>query len=222
MFGIYGALAGFLRRQRGAIPKPVLTKLAGLAGGFIAYNVFYGFTNPNIDNAAHLGGLVMGGLTGAVLARPLAPRRDADPARPALVAAIAVALSGAITLVVPRPPDFFEFAAIETRVIGDYNAIIESAQAGTRQPAEVADDIERKILPGWRTVHPLLKTPRGAGKQQVKVFDILRRYAQAREETWTFMVAALRGDHAAFEAQKASEGDLEGIMKELEQASAGN
>src|SRR5207244_8055 len=41
IFGLYGALAGFLLRAHGTLPKDVLQQLWRTAGMFILYNVLY-------------------------------------------------------------------------------------------------------------------------------------------------------------------------------------
>lgn len=66
IFGLLGALIGFLLRQRGALTpqaKSLLTQLVGWA----VINVFFGFSTPGIDNAAHLGGCAAGFLLGLVV-----------------------------------------------------------------------------------------------------------------------------------------------------------
>jgi rhomboid protease GluP len=52
IFGIYGALGAVVLLHRRAIPRVVLSKLGGVAGSFIAYNVAFGFGHAGIDNAA--------------------------------------------------------------------------------------------------------------------------------------------------------------------------
>jgi membrane associated rhomboid family serine protease len=102
VFGVYGALGGFLLRERGAIPRPVLSRLSRVALGFIGYNMLYGFTQPNIDVAAHIGGVLSGAVAGAYLSRPLAPGRR-DPLRKVAVVAAACA-STLVLLYVLVPP----------------------------------------------------------------------------------------------------------------------
>jgi len=71
VFGVYGALLGFLVRCRGSIPKKVLAGLSKSGVAFLGYNLFYGFMHAGIDVAAHVGGLAAGFACGLVMAQPL-------------------------------------------------------------------------------------------------------------------------------------------------------
>jgi len=80
IFGILGALIGFLaRRHRSLNPqgKSILMQLLFWA----AINVYFGFTNPFIDNYGHLGGCAAGLLIGATLPDPGPEPRPEPEAR---------------------------------------------------------------------------------------------------------------------------------------------
>jgi rhomboid protease GluP len=88
VFGVYGALLGFLVVQRLTIPKPVLNSLFKAAGLFVVYNLIFGFALRNVvDIYAHGGGLVGGFVLGMLLSRKLVPNAN-------LVRAIIVAVIG--------------------------------------------------------------------------------------------------------------------------------
>jgi rhomboid protease GluP len=88
VFGVYGALLGYLAVQRVTIPPPILNSLFRSAGLFVVYNLAFGFALRNVvDMYAHGGGLVGGAVLGALLSRKLV--RNAN-----LVRAIAVAVIG--------------------------------------------------------------------------------------------------------------------------------
>ncbi|NBS57004.1 MAG: rhomboid family intramembrane serine protease, partial [Betaproteobacteria bacterium] len=58
VFGVYGALAAYVLREPGSVPKSVLKSLTSSTIAFIGYSIFLGFMVSAIDNAAHAGGLV--------------------------------------------------------------------------------------------------------------------------------------------------------------------
>jgi rhomboid protease GluP len=80
IFGLIGALAAFFLLHRERLGSWGRSRLANIAF-LIAINLFFGFTQPGIDNLAHLGGL-LGGLG---LGWALSPRYHIDPTRLELV-----------------------------------------------------------------------------------------------------------------------------------------
>ena len=72
VYGIAGALIGFLVWRRDTIPLPVLKRLRNGMISFLAIEMYYGIKQPQIDMAAHVGGLIAGFLCGLVLSQPLA------------------------------------------------------------------------------------------------------------------------------------------------------
>ncbi|MGO9467224.1 MAG: rhomboid family intramembrane serine protease [Isosphaeraceae bacterium] len=94
IFGVLGALLSFLIIHRRSIPASVLKPLRGSAVGFVAFNTVFGMVVPNIDQSAHMGGLITGFLAGLLLSRswPVVPSRWVAFRRVAMTALCAVAL----------------------------------------------------------------------------------------------------------------------------------
>ena len=67
IFGVFGGLLGYLAVRRHEVPTAILQPMRSGVMAFVFYNVVLGFSNPTTDNAAHLGGLVTGFLTGLLL-----------------------------------------------------------------------------------------------------------------------------------------------------------
>lgn len=67
IFGAAGMLVTLLRSGQLQMPAEYLKHHSKSILIFIGYNLFFGFINPHIDNAAHLGGLATGLLLGALL-----------------------------------------------------------------------------------------------------------------------------------------------------------
>jgi rhomboid protease GluP len=74
IFGLVGALAAFFLLHRERLGKWGGARLGNIAF-LIVINLFFGFTQPGIDNLAHLGGL----LSGFGLGWAVAPRYEFDP-----------------------------------------------------------------------------------------------------------------------------------------------
>jgi len=75
IFGLFGALLGFLLRDGESVPKEVHGALLKNASLLIVYNVVYGALHAGTDVADHLGGLVGGFAFGVFLATPLTATR---------------------------------------------------------------------------------------------------------------------------------------------------
>lgn len=73
IFGVIGALLAYLLDRRNGVPSSVMRRHRLPLLAFITCALAYGLSHGNIDNAAHLGGLATGILTG--LAWPLALER---------------------------------------------------------------------------------------------------------------------------------------------------
>jgi membrane associated rhomboid family serine protease len=90
VFGIYGALLGYMWREKHGLPKGVFKTLAKSTFAFAGYNLIFGLAHPGIDNAAHLGGLASGVLLGWLLALPVEPEARARVARTRLALGLGV------------------------------------------------------------------------------------------------------------------------------------
>jgi rhomboid protease GluP len=70
IFGLYGAVFGFLLVKRRTL-NPAVTKSIGKSAGiFVLYNVVYGTISRTTDLSAHFGGLVTGFVVGMLLIPP--------------------------------------------------------------------------------------------------------------------------------------------------------
>ena len=70
-FGLLGAIIVIGRKFREYMPEEMARRLTNSMLPILALNLVLGFTVPGIDNAAHLGGLVGGGLVTALMASQL-------------------------------------------------------------------------------------------------------------------------------------------------------
>jgi len=64
IFGISGAVFVHLLINKVSLPEETRNALKTSYAGFIVYNLLFGLSINGIDNAAHIGGLVTGGITG--------------------------------------------------------------------------------------------------------------------------------------------------------------
>lgn len=67
IFGMAGVLVTFVYLKKTPAHLQINKKMLSSLGSFIFYNLVIGASIPGISNAAHIGGLVMGALVGALL-----------------------------------------------------------------------------------------------------------------------------------------------------------
>jgi rhomboid protease GluP len=151
VFGVYGALVVALAVDKEQLPMSVARQLMVSACVFIAYSLFNGFASTGIDNAAHLGGLLAGGLLGAGL---IASTRRVVPAVVATIVLLGVGAARAIEVAAPVRDelafrDFLvAFAPEETRLNDTARKLFSAA--ASMPPGELALRLDRDIVPGWK------------------------------------------------------------------------
>jgi rhomboid protease GluP len=80
IFGLIGALGAFAYTVRSLIGAEASKMQLGQIISLALINLLFGFSVPNIDNAAHIGGLIAGGIAGFALApRYVIDRRFEPP-----------------------------------------------------------------------------------------------------------------------------------------------
>ncbi|MDT8991371.1 rhomboid family intramembrane serine protease [Curvibacter sp. APW13] len=133
VFGVLGALLVAMLENGKHLPKTIGKQALGSSAFFILYSLAQGFSRPDIDNAAHVGGL----LAGMVLAWVLPERFDMEAfARKfASRAAFAVSLAGmaAVSLAWTAP-----VAALDMRGVISF-------QDGMRQLQEAVSLIQQDV-----------------------------------------------------------------------------
>ena len=164
IFGVYGALAAYVLREPGSVPKSVLKSLTGSTIAFLGYSIFLGLMVSNIDNAAHAGGFAGGFGLAWMLARPLEPRVPLSAAR-AFSAAAAAALVLALLFAL-LPPAKYSYAAQkaataaieafshdEENLARTATALVEDRKAGRLTDQDLGGAIEKQLLPGWNAAY---------------------------------------------------------------------
>ncbi|MSP91361.1 MAG: rhomboid family intramembrane serine protease [Myxococcales bacterium] len=92
VFGVMGGLLGFALARRRTVPSHVYKGLLRSALFFSLFNIALGAMMPQVDNAAHIGGLAAGFGAGLLLSRDLPPAPQ--PKVPVRLAWIALCLGG--------------------------------------------------------------------------------------------------------------------------------
>ena len=195
IFGLYGALLGFLVSHRNIIDPDALKSLRKGALTFIGYNVIFGLT-PGIDMAAHMGGLVTGFLLGLFLVQPRAKSESPLNTRNAAATLLGIALVVLPLYKLPKPGDFLgEFnrlADMEEKSIDLFNSSSQKWKAHQLSDAQYADIVEKQILPKWIAERDALNRLQHIPAAQTKLKSSLLQYMDTRQESWELLVDGLR------------------------------
>jgi membrane associated rhomboid family serine protease len=213
VFGLYGALGGFLLMQRGSMPVRVLTTLANGAALFVGLNLVAGLVwnarleltttsalpQNTIDLAAHLGGLAAGFLAGCALAQTLTPTRAGMRVGRSVV--VGVIGTFALALAARQIPVLDDLAGVlerlrllEGRSLALYNNSLAQLKARQLQPPQFADIVETKLLPPWNEARRSLLALRLPPPQRALAVATSAVMAWTAEE-WTLTAQGVRTDN---------------------------
>lgn len=203
IFGIYGALVVLLLRNRGMHAGPHRLLLP-IVAGFTVVAILLGLVIPGIDNAAHVGGLLAGTLTGAALFR----HGQAAAARDRVWrfgAAILLFGAYAAMLVNLPPPRYLwseeltaraeigEFLVQDARLSTRWDWLVDRASRREMTFTELADSLERDVgAPYAESFEHLARVHLDADAPSAAMLERLRAYAAARHEAARHLAEVLR------------------------------
>jgi rhomboid protease GluP len=197
LFGVLGAMLAYMLDKRNGVPPSVMTTHLASVAVFVAYGIFNGLAKTGIDNAAHLGGLAGGMITGFALARPLGGSPAPSAARRAAGVAACAALILGLAFLTPNSRGAYE---IEQSFIADLNwlgdrekalnasanDIIAKAKAGAPD-AELSPRV-REIASGWSGAHERISAHKIAPTSRLAPLHTdLSAYTNARSRAYATM-----------------------------------
>jgi rhomboid protease GluP len=217
IFGVYGALLSFLVVRRADIPPAMLKSIGSSTLLFCLYSLLIGAAHPLIDNAAHIGGLLAGIVTGAILARPFMPEARAI-ARPAklVIAALVIVLplawmaqpliaeNGSQAASMRFVRDFEAFAPVEAELVRKQTDILTFQHGEPVNRLDVARRLRQEVLEPWRAASKrLLRAPDvpQEGSHSARMQAAVREYLRAREQAIATRALAFETGDAADETQ---------------------
>ena len=218
VFGVYGALLGFLLRERRTIPAERLKSLVQNALVFVVLNMAIGMNKSGIDMGAHAGGFIGGFLVGCALARPLVPIDGRGRAMRAFaVATVGGALVVALTLRLPAADDLSSeidrFEAVENGLNKSFNEAGNKLDRKELSPAEFSQLVSGKLVPAYRDEIVTLGKLKIGGRQQQMVSKI-QKYLALRADGWSMIADGVRtSDSRLVEAGKAKTSEAEASLK---------
>lgn len=220
VFGVIGALLGFILAHRHAVPASVFQEIRNSILGLLGVNLVLGMSIPGIDMAAHVGGLGAGFVCGLIISPPW--HRTTSGRR--LVRSVAVVIVSTLAMIAasqflpPAPPDWLaaerHFSAVEHSAVATYNRAVERRRKNELSTPDFADLIEREILPEWKEARRRLEEIGDAPEPQARELSRTLKYAKLREEEWTHDAGYLRdGDPAKADQAAQKRREIEALLK---------
>jgi len=207
IFGVYGALLAFMAVRRADIPPSMLKSISVSALLFSLYSLGIGWAHPLIDNACHIGGLLGGFVSGAILARPFTVEARASR-RPQklLIAALVIGLplawmaqslvahDGRHAASLRFRRDLFEIIPIESELARKQADILTFRPDVRVNRLDIAKRLRDEVLNPWREAsRPILRsaTISEEGSRSARLQTAWRNYLRAREEAIALQALAL-------------------------------
>jgi rhomboid protease GluP len=216
VFGTAGAFGAIILLSRGVLDPSRIAEMKNSIGGFIVYNLLFGFSVPGIDQAAHIGGLLGGALCGVVLAKSVSSRSAVQrKVTGGLLGLIAIPLVLGIASLLPNEGGQAQaalegFAMMEKQVLGQLN----TASQRNATDAEITQLLESELQPAWRDGMSRLAQLKGLPDKLQKRVNFLIQFATLRDESWTLMIQAERKqDRSLFERALSKEKEAEALMR---------
>ena len=195
VFGVGGALLGFIVLRADTIPVEILKRLRGSMLSFLAYNIVFGLAVSGIDLACHIGGLLTGFVCGLIMSQPFSLEM-VDHRWKRNLACIGAALLAAplVMMALPASPtaELNKVGRGETEIIDRYDAQIKRNREHPISDKQWADELDRDILKPWQQL--CVKVD---GLTQSRLVDRttihnFRDYFAMRERSWNTLIEGLR------------------------------
>lgn len=164
VFGVLGALLVGVYQHRASVPKAMATQLLTSQGVFVLIMLGQGFARPGIDNAAHVGGLVMGAVLAWLLVELVDERatRGLRRRRQVMAVAATVLLVGSLVGLARPGVDHRQLFDAQARLT-DLLPRLKAAEAALQQDAKAhkekrlndaqfVDAMAARHIPAYRAI----------------------------------------------------------------------
>lgn len=165
IFGVMGALLVAVMRHQERMRLVGSKKLKTTLGAYIVLSLLYGFTQPGIDNAAHVGGLLAGMLCGFALMEPAEIRASKGGHRMRMLGGLAFCAALVVVMVQLAPPakrdlramfsDMQTWRALQPRFIAEQRALavdLASMESGKISRSQFSRLLYEKHIPAIRAI----------------------------------------------------------------------
>lgn len=200
IFGIFGAMLGFLVLHRQSMPVTIYRQVWSSGVALLVFNFVFAAGVPGIDVAAHLGGAIAGFAAGMLLSQPLDEHtRRMRVWRNTLLATLAALMIISAYFFLPTPSSAeaqwslatMEYAAVEDSLIGKYNRMLRRLEKKQASDQEMHDLLTRQILPEWNRWLERFSNIQLQAGPRAKSQQAMLQYMNLQKEGWQLEVEAV-------------------------------
>lgn len=195
VLGLYGFLGATAIRKTNDQPREPLSlervkSFAPAAGLFVLYNLAWG----GLQFGANLAGFATGCAYGLLLSGRISEGR---PAPRRVAGALAGTFLGAAAIAIPLygitdvRPEIARIVSIEEGSSAKYEAAVQRFRKGVITARQLADVIERTIVPEFESAQARLKTVRKVPREHQALLASAEKFLQLRDESWRLRAEAL-------------------------------
>lgn len=216
IFGIYGALLSYLWLERSRIQRGEFRWMFWAALGFSVATIVFGLMVTGIDNAAHIGGLIAGLLTGVLFINPNLGAAAMPQQVRWTAGLVLVVLLGCMAANIPQQAyrwsdekqvrqEIGEFLKEDAAISRAWDSILQQGRRRGASFEELADVIESVVAERYEhSFEELSALPNNANLPSAPAAERLTRYAERRRDASRAMVEGLRAKDRV-QIQKALE-----------------
>lgn len=236
IFGLGGAILGFLLIQKEHFPEEVFEDMKGSILGFVGYSVLFGLSVKGIDNAAHFGGLGGGFVLGLLFANSLIPKvRSQKKTKKMLlgtVGTLCLVLGGLFglnqgTKTIQHESLFLKLLDETSEVEQTIGPIAEKAikrmESNNIKPSEAGDILEKDCLTPWKKLvqkSEKIQLPKTSKYHLLN--STLKEYLETKKGLFEDMIQALKANSIfsnVFGGMKiqAKSKKIEALSKEIQE-----
>jgi rhomboid protease GluP len=200
IFGIFGAMLGFLVLHRYSMPVNIYRNVWRSGVAFLVFNLLFASGMPGIDVAAHLGGAIAGFFSGMVLSQTLDEHTQRRRFwRNLLLAGMAALLLGPAFFFLPAAigpqadwtTAMVEYEDGEKKIFDRYNRLQSRVVAGEVTDQEMQNTISKIILPEWSAWQKRITALAPLKPRDVSFQRSLLNFMELQREGWEQVVEAL-------------------------------
>jgi rhomboid protease GluP len=204
VFGVYGAILGYMLREKQSVPRTLFQSLMKSSLMFAVINIAWGLSHSGIDNAAHLGGFGGGFILGWLIALPIDAAGRARKRIPHLFAGSAVIVALVVVGVMTTPRFNYsvreelaveavdrKFAPRQQELFKQHTAALQRIRDGEDGRAHAAW-VEQTLIPFYENwIRELTPLPLKNGRVSAVRRDMSVRYYRALLTSFHHLSAGL-------------------------------